>query len=130
MEVGLPSIDEQHKRLFDLAASFRGQGSQIRIMKTLAMLCDHANTHLQAEEAMMQNIAYLEIAEHKRHHVHFRGMLKDLLEDSRGMTLDQIADQVEALIHGWLCQHILTADADYVPTLKAYQRASQTELGS
>jgi hemerythrin len=49
MEVGLPSIDEQHKRLFDLAASFRGQGSQIRIMKTLAMLCDHANTHLQAE---------------------------------------------------------------------------------
>jgi hemerythrin len=119
MEVGLPAIDEQHKRLFDLATTFRGQGGQIRIMKTLATLCDHANTHMQEEEAMLQDIGYLEIEEHKLHHSHFRRMLRELVEDSRGMTLDHIADHVEALINGWLHQHILTVDADYVSALDA-----------
>lgn len=119
IEVGLPSIDAQHRRIFDLAASFRGEGNQIRIMKTLATLCDYANTHLREEEAMLQAIAYPALAEHKRQHTHFRQMLRDLLDDAHSLTLDQIADRAEALINDWFFQHILTVDADYVPAVKA-----------
>jgi hemerythrin len=121
IEVGLPAIDGQHKRLFDLAASFRGEGDQIRVMKTLATLCDYTNTHLREEEAMLQAIAYPDLSEHKQHHIRFRRMLHDFLEDSRRMTLDEIADRAEALINGWFYQHILTVDADYVPAVKAYE---------
>lgn len=121
IEVGFPAIDEQHKRLFDLAASFRGEGNQIRVMKTLATLCDYANTHLREEEALLQAIDYPALAEHRQHHLRFRQMLRELLEDSRSMTLDQIADRVENLINGWFYQHILTIDADYVPAVKAYE---------
>lgn len=121
IEVGLPEIDQQHKQLFDLAASFRGEGDQIRVMKSLAALCEYANTHLREEEAMLKAIAYAHLSEHKVHHARFRQMLRDLLEDSRSMTLDQIADRVETLINGWFYQHILTIDADYVPAVRAYE---------
>ena len=65
---GLPAIDGQHKALFDMAASFRGEGDQIRVMKTLAMLGDYAHTHLQDEEAMLAAIAYPKLAGHRLLH--------------------------------------------------------------
>ena len=119
VEVGLPIIDRQHRLLFDLAASFRGQGDQIRVIKTLVALCDYANTHLRDEEAMLRLIDYPAFAEHKRQHAHFRRMLRELLEDSRKITLDQIAERVEALINGWFYQHIMKDDADYMPAVNA-----------
>ena len=119
VEVGLPIIDRQHRLLFDLAASFRGQGDQIRVIKTLVALCDYANTHLRDEEAMLRLIDYPAFAEHKRQHAHFRRMLRELLEDSRKITLDQIAERVEVLINGWFYQHIMKDDADYMPAVNA-----------
>ena len=119
VEVGLPVIDLQHRRLFDLAATFRGQGDQIRVIKTLVVLCDYANTHLREEEVMLQLIDYPAYAEHKRQHAYFRQMLRELLEDSRKITLDQIAERVEVLINGWFYQHIMKDDADYIPAVNA-----------
>ena len=118
---GLPAIDSQHKALFDMAASFRGKGDQIRVMKTLAMLCDYAHTHLQDEEAMLAAIAYPRLAEHRLLHQEFRQMLRELLDASRHLTLDEIADRIEDLINGWFYQHILTVDAEYVDAVKAHQ---------
>jgi len=124
---GLPAIDSQHKTLFDLAASFRGEGDQIRVMKTLTMLCDYANTHLQDEEAMLAAIAYPKLTEHRLLHQEFRRMLRQLLDASRKLTLDEIADRIEDLINGWFYQHILTADAEYVAAVKAHQGGPSTE---
>jgi hemerythrin len=126
IEVGLPLIDAQHKRLFDLAASFAGEGDQIRVMKTLVELCDYAKVHLREEEAMLAAIGYPGLVEHKRHHARFRRMLNELLEDARGMTLDEIAERVEALINGWFCHHIMKVDAEYVPAVAAH--AARTAL--
>ena len=128
---GLPAIDSQHKALFDLAASFRGEGDQIRVMKTLAMLRDYANTHLQDEEAMLAAIAYPKLAEHRLLHQEFRRMLRDLLDAARHLTLDAIADRIEDLINGWFYQHILTVDAEYVDAVKAHQvpPAADAEAG-
>jgi hypothetical protein len=46
-------------------------------------------------------------------------MLFDLLENAKQMTLDEIADEVKFLINGWFYNHILVADFDYVPSVKA-----------
>lgn len=116
---GLPAIDSQHKALFDMAASFRGEGDQIRVMKTLTMLSEYANTHLRDEEAMLAAIAYAKLPEHRLLHQEFRRMLRELLDASRKLTLDEIADRIEDLINGWFYQHILTADAEYVDAVKA-----------
>lgn len=121
IETGLPGIDAQHKQLFDLAASFRGEGDQIRVMKALVALADYANTHLRDEEAMLEAIAYEGLAAHRGEHERFRQMLRELLGEARTLSLDQIATRIEELINGWFYQHILTVDAAYVAAVKARQ---------
>jgi len=121
IETGLPHIDDQHRRLFEMAASFRGEGDQIRVMTALSMLSEYAHTHLQDEETMLQAIAYPGLEAHRAHHRHFRRMLRELLDDARHLSLDRIADRIEELINGWFYQHILTVDVEYVADVKAHE---------
>lgn len=122
LEIGIPQIDEQHKRFFSLAASFEGNGDEIRVMMALSQLNEYVKTHFREEELQMATCHYPGIKDHHRLHVEFRGMLASLLESARKMTLDEIAAEVKLLINGWLYDHILTADLDYVPYINNEQR--------
>ncbi|MBI5109224.1 MAG: hemerythrin family protein [Rhodocyclales bacterium] len=124
IETGLPEIDDQHRQLFELAATFRGEGDQIRVMRALSMLAEYASTHLRDEEAMLQAIGYPALESHREQHRLFRAMLSALLDESRHLTLDQIATRIEELINGWFYRHILTVDAEYVPAVKAQRDAA------
>jgi len=124
IETGLSEIDDQHRRLFELAATFRGEGDQIRVMRALATLADYANTHLRDEEAMLHAIGYAGLAEHQRQHEQFRAMLRQLLDDARKLSLDDIASRIEDLINGWFYRHILTVDIEYVAQVKAYREST------
>jgi hemerythrin len=126
IEVGLPAIDRQHKELFDLAASFHGNGDQIRVIKSLAKLTDYVKVHFREEEEMMASCHYSGLEAHRLLHVEFREMLFKLLENARNMTLDEIADQVSFLINGWFYHHILVVDFAYVPEVKAVLAAEQS----
>lgn len=119
MLVGLPNIDAQHRQLFDLAATFSGDGDQIRVLKSLAMLTEYVKVHLREEEQMMAACQYPGLEAHRKLHTEFRRMLFKLLENAKRMTLDEIADEVKFLINGWFYNHILVADFDYVPSIKA-----------
>ncbi|MDS4013520.1 MAG: bacteriohemerythrin [Candidatus Accumulibacter sp.] len=119
IEVGLPQIDQQHRQLFELAATFRGNGDQIRILKSLVMLTEYVKVHFREEEELMAACRYPGIEAHRRLHGEFRRMLFDLLEKAKQMTLDEIADEVTFLINGWFYNHILVADFDYVPSVRA-----------
>lgn len=115
---GIDRIDAQHKQLFELAATFEGNGDQIRVMKTLALLADYVKVHFREEEQLLERCNYPRLAEHKELHAHFKGMLLQLLQNANQMTLDDIADQVQYLINGWFYNHIMVADLDYVPLVK------------
>ena len=90
IEVGLPMIDEQHRQLFDLAATFRGAGDQIRVLKSLAMLTEYVKVHFREEEELMASCHYPDLEAHRRLHGEFRRMLFELLENAKQMTLDEI----------------------------------------
>lgn len=119
IEVDVPLIDAQHKKLFELAATFTDSGDQIRVMKSLAALCDYVKTHFREEEEMMASCAFPGLDAHRQQHEKCRKMLVDLLGNARSMSLDQIADEVKRLVNGWIYNHILTADFAYVPYLKS-----------
>jgi hemerythrin len=121
IEFGIPDIDDQHRELFQLAATFRGQGDEIRVMKSLAILCDYAKVHLRDEEELLARIGYPDIEAHRQAHSEFRKMLRHLLQDARSLTLDQVADRVEALINGWFYNHIMRVDRLYIPMVVAYK---------
>jgi len=119
---GIETIDAQHKQLFDLAASFEGNGDQVRVMKTLALLCTYVKEHFREEEAMLEACGYPQLDAHRAVHREFRGMLQKLLGEATGMTLDDIAERVHYLINGWFYRHIMVTDLDYVPLVTARLR--------
>ena len=119
IEVDVPRIDAQHKRIFELAATFSDDGDQIRIMKSLATLCDYVKVHFREEEDMMESCAFPGVEAHRKLHDECREMLVDLLNRARHMSLDQIADEVKLLINGWIYNHILSVDFTYVPHMKS-----------
>ena len=114
LEFGLPVIDDQHKQLFDLAATFAGNGDEIRVMRTLATLSEYVKVHFRAEEEMLARLDYPELEAHQKLHAQFKEMLLKLLDNARQMTLDEIADEVQYLIYGWFANHIMQADVAYV----------------
>lgn len=115
LELGMQSIDEQHRRLFALAATFGGSGDQVRVMKSLVTLCEYTREHFREEEYMLAAHGYPDLAAHKLEHAKFRGMLVELLEKAKSQSLDQTADDVRQLIGGWMYQHIMQRDLDYLP---------------
>ena len=115
---GIDGIDAQHKQLFDLAATFEGNGDQIRVMKTLALLSDYIKVHFKDEELLLERCGYPSLAEHRELHARFKSMLYELLRNANQMSLDEIAEQVKYLINGWFYNHIMIADLDYVPLVK------------
>lgn len=117
---GIDPIDRQHQQLFELAASFEGNGDQIRVMKTLVILCDYVREHFREEEALLAACGYPKLESHRALHREFRRLLRELLDQAPGMTLDQIAERVRYLINGWFYNHILVVDLDYAPQVKAY----------
>jgi hemerythrin-like metal-binding protein len=119
IDVDVPRIDLQHRRIFELAETFAAGGDQIRMMKSLAILCDHVKTHFREEEEMMAACDFPGLDEHRRQHAECRRLLVDLLAESMNMSLDQIAEQVRLLINGWIHNHILTADLEYATYLKS-----------
>ena len=121
LEFGLPIIDDQHKQLFDLAATFAGNGDYIRVMKTLATLSDYVKVHFRAEEEMLAKLNYPNLEAHQRLHAEFKGMLLKLLDNARHLTLDEIANEVEYLIYGWFANHIMQADIAYVGWMRERQ---------
>ena len=121
LEFGLPIIDDQHKQLFNLAATFAGNGDDIRVMKTLATLSDYVKVHFRAEEEMLAKLNYPDLEAHQRLHAEFKGMLLKLLENARHLTLDETAREVEYLIYGWFANHIMQADVAYVGWMRERQ---------
>ena len=121
LEFGLPIIDDQHKQLFDLAATFAGNGNEIRVMKTLATLSDYVKVHFRAEEEMLAKLNYPDLEAHQRLHAEFKGMLLKLLENAHHLTLDETAREVEYLIYGWFANHIMQADVAYVGWMRERQ---------
>lgn len=127
---GIDPIDAQHKQLFDLAATFEGSGDEIRMMKTLASLSNYVVEHLREEEALLELCGYPKLEAHRELHRRFRTMIVALLEDARQMTLDEIAERVHYLINGWFYDHIMVADLDYVPLVRAHLAATAGEASA
>lgn len=124
---GIDRVDTQHKQLFELAATFEGNGDEIRVMQTLLQLTNYVKLHFGEEELLLERCGYPKLAAHRELHKQFKIMLQQLLSDARILTLDQIADRVQYLINGWFYNHIMIADLDYVPLVKECQ-ASYCEI--
>lgn len=103
-------IDEQHKKLFDLAATadkmIGKQTDSVEIKKVLIALFDYMKTHFSDEEAYMASIEYPMLEDHKEHHKEIIAQMVALIKNMKYDFKQKLAIITEQ----WLVRHILQED--------------------
>ncbi len=113
MSIGVPEIDDQHKRLFRLAndveATLRSGFDKEAVQNDLRILCDYAVEHFAAEEALMDMDAYPEYDKHMSEHMLCTTKALDFLE---AFSEDKEVDMAAFLqfVTFWIHDHILNVD--------------------
>lgn len=106
-------IDEQHKKLFELANiadnMIGKQTDPAEIKKMLAALFEYMRTHFQDEEAYMESIQYPSIETHREKH---RQIVAEMTGLVRNMKFD-FKQQLVIIMEQWLLKHILQEDMRY-----------------
>jgi len=115
--VGIKELDMQHQRLISLinrlimVSETHSIHSEI-IKSALGEMTEYAQVHFKAEEKLMEAYGFPLLKEHKSSHLDFQVKTMDLYE-GKGLSAEQIADDISNYLGNWLTHHILQEDMAY-----------------
>jgi hemerythrin len=120
--VGYAQIDEQHKRLFELAdelhdAMIAGKAKQI-LGKTLGSLIAYTKAHFATEERLMRAYQYPDYAKHKAAHDELTAQVVKFEKEFQGAGLATTLTLLPFL-RAWLIHHIGETDRKIASYLKS-----------
>ncbi|MDX9873185.1 MAG: bacteriohemerythrin [Clostridia bacterium] len=118
---GIEKIDEQHKRLFEIAGSLYDLlrndvyiDKYDRIMIVLDELKEYTDFHFKTEENFMKETGYKKYLSHKARH-------DDFIAKVNGLDLNEIDENQEDYLAEildfvcmWIRNHILSEDKQYI----------------
>ncbi len=120
--VGVPAVDAQHRRLFDLAeqlfeAMRTGQGKEVT-GRALQQLISYTASHFSAEERLMAQHGYPHLKEHRALH---EALTREVLEFQKRFEGGNAFLTVELMhfLKSWLEGHIKSEDMRYVDSVSA-----------
>ncbi|TRZ99223.1 MAG: diguanylate cyclase [Rhodocyclaceae bacterium] len=131
-EVGIPSIDSQHRRLVELinalAAAITEGGKLPDVRSLFGQLMDYAAEHFSDEEKLMATCPLSEAEKelHRQAHQGFVDKARSIMEHP-DLLQAEAAEQVLEFLITWLISHILGSDKKFARTLVPGQTA---EAGS
>ena len=115
LTVGVNSIDDQHKKLFDMANQLFEAGKNNKtkefISEMLNFLEDYTKKHFKDEEAYMLSINYPALADQKKLHADFivaLDRLKKEYQESGGNII--VILNANQMVVDWLLKHISIED--------------------
>ncbi len=111
-------MDGQHRKLIDLCnaladcATATDDESDSRFHDILNDLADYARNHFAAEEKLLSDTGYADLATHRIDHDNYESDLADFLFSA---TISGNPDKaaVHRFVLGWWMNHILKADMGY-----------------
>jgi diguanylate cyclase (GGDEF)-like protein/hemerythrin-like metal-binding protein len=121
-ECGEPTIDSQHRKLFELAnalldTSFKAQSAPEGFTAALEQLLAHIARHFADEEAILAAHGYRELKAHRRAHAELFARAAELRASAAaGQTT--LGDLVEFLASTVVARHLFTADRRYFHLFK------------
>jgi hemerythrin len=124
--MGIISIDEQHKKLFEMAnnlydACTEGEESARRYFKEVIHdAVKYVQFHFATEERLMERLKFSGLAEHKEEHADF---VKKVLEEVQAFENGKnfVPNTFVRFLRDWIVHHIAITDikyAEYIRTLK------------
>ena len=121
--IGIHSIDSQHRKLFAMfdelyQALNEGQGTNLKVHRTLEWLVQYTKVHFAHEERLMLTEEYPGFLPHKTQHDALTrkvlAMQKDYAEGKAAMTVELVE-----FLRSWMVHHILNTDARMAQALKS-----------
>lgn len=120
--VGVTAIDNDHKMLIDLIDQLHEafvSGDMASVCEAvLDSLVDYTERHFAAEEVLMTQCSYPDIACHHEQHENLAAQVVEI-RDRFARGEQQIGNELLAFLHDWLYFHIIEADMKYRPTFEA-----------
>jgi len=133
-ECGEPTIDAEHRELFDLGnamiAAAIEQHSQPGLWRTtLDSMLIHLAQHFRHEEALLSQVGYARLAEHQRAHAGLMQRAENLKAavERGGATLGHL---INFLIKDVIVMHLLKVDKDFYPLLRGENANSAGRVSS
>lgn len=129
-ELGIPSIDNQHKELVSLCDKFYQSiiapnidraTWQTNLIAALKECTAYVQTHFRSEEILMQAAGYKDFAMHKKQHEEFT---QKILAMAHNFTDKNLKDAIQfaKFLYDWILSHVSYEDKKYVPCIKEYSK--------
>ena len=127
LELGIPEIDAQHKKLVDLInelyTAVQEKHTTEALQRILRGLSDYAKVHFATEERYFREFGYPEAKIHEQQHQDFVSKVADFQEKfEKGET--RLPMEMMAFLRQWLVKHIQRSDSRYVPLFEENGLAS------
>ncbi len=121
LRTGIQAIDRQHVEWFQALETLRkavaaGRGERT-VAQALAFAVSYTQRHFHDEEQAMRQAGYADLEAHRAVHAALAARLAELTAQ-HGDDFDTAQD-VLALMGGWIREHIAGSDLAYVPALAA-----------
>lgn len=117
-QIGIPAIDAQHKRLFELVnelsealqSGLRGKD----VAKLLAALDQYKTRHFQLEEKYMKESDYPGLAEQQQAHSYFTRRFSQLHDELNSAGLGPaIVRTIKQELSDWITEHVTSLDMQF-----------------
>jgi len=117
--VGYPDIDEQHKKLVTMINDLfqmgdnKGVDTKAAFSKSFQEASNYAQNHFTEEEALLKNVGYPDLSEHKKEHINF---INEVWNQFGLFNKGQISPvDLARFLKTWLLTHIAVVDKKYAP---------------
>ncbi|BEK14366.1 TPA: hemerythrin domain-containing protein [Campylobacter lari] len=105
-------IDNQHKKLFKLAAKVEEISDrpiyQVELKKLIAEFFHYIKIHFQDEESYMAEINYPYISQHKLMHKQITKSMIQLIQSIK--STNDLKEKLYIVVNSWLLEHIIQHD--------------------
>ena len=121
LATGIPAIDNQHKKLLELANQLGGaieRGDAEVAEYVLGDLVDYTVYHFSFEEELMEKAGYHLLPLHRRVHQLFTARIPEFQQ--RYAAGEDVLRELHTMLVNWLVKHIQHDDRDYAPAIKSY----------
>lgn len=115
--VGIESIDNEHKVLFEIADEIYQLSvnefvpdKYDNIADLIQRLKDYTKMHFEHEEAYMESIQYKKMFTQKVQHDQFKRKLEEMDLDSIDENQDEAIQDLLKFVTDWLVEHIIETD--------------------
>jgi hemerythrin len=118
--VGFAKVDEQHRRMFQLANDMPEKLDRTEMTKVLMALVRHVREHFSTEEDLMKGVGYPGFIEHKGFHDDLIGKLSTINVANFGS--DASSAEFRAFVQDWVRDHILRHDRDFFDYVRSQRQ--------